>query len=102
MGGSSLHSASNRLHGWHFMSLSSPRIHSYSLCSLRKSLGDEVGPVVADLAPEGHLAGERAVDHLGLDGSAGVERPPVPLGHAARRDLDAAAERPLVRLVSSG
>ena len=84
------------------MSLKSPRIHSYSLCSFRNVVDDEVGPVVADLAPEGHPAGERAVDHLRLDGSAGIERAPVPFGHAARRDLDAAAERPLVGAVLAG
>ena len=64
------------------------------LVFLQKALGDEIGALMADLAPEGHPVGKIAVGHFGLDGSSGIERPPVPLGNPSGRGLDPAAERP--------
>ncbi len=63
---------------------------------LHEPVGNEVRPMVTDLAPEGYFGRKRPIDDLRLHGTARVKRAPVPLGHAAWGNFDTTAERPLV------
>lgn len=66
---------------------------------LEKRLDEKVRTMVAGLGPEFHGLRHSRIDDLGLHGPSREERAPVPLGHAPRGDLDAAAERSVVGLV---